>query len=654
MPETAPFPRAVLIGEPLADAPTSGGQDNRTALPALVRRDLPDRLPLSSAQRRLWFRHRLAPEDITCNLPFVVRLTGPLDVSALRAALADVGARHESLRTVFPADLDGSPYAEVRPAGPVLSVVSAADPELLVRKEIRSAFDLTSEPPVRCTLIHGMSDRHVLVVLLHHIAADEWSVGPLVGDLASAYRSRLLGDPPGWPDLPVRYADYALWQQDLPASGTGLDHWRTALAGAPDVVDLPADRPRPEVAGTAGATVPFAIPPCTAHAVRTSAERTGASVFMVLHACLTALLRRMGAGEDITIGTTVAGRGDRALDQVVGSFANSLALRVDTSGVRTFGELLAEVRRVDLAAFDHSDVPFEQVVAELDPPRSPACQPLFQVVLAYRAGSAEPFGLTGLKSTVDVPDIGTAGFDLTFGVVDTGSAMTGSVEYRADLFDRATARTLGERFVRLLRAAATSPSVGIEDVDLLSARDREDVLNRWNATDHPVPATTLPHLLHRQVGRTPDAVAVVAGEELTYAGFDARVEALAQVLVSVGAGRDRIVAVALPRSLDLVVALHAVQRAGAAYLPLDVDHPERIAGVLADAEPVAVVADRDFAGFPVVRTDLPLPAVERVPLPVVSPDDAACVTFTVDTGRSEGVVVSHRAIVNRLLWMQDR
>ncbi|CCH30005.1 non-ribosomal peptide synthetase [Actinosynnema sp. NPDC047251] len=624
--------------------------------PALTRRTLPDRLPLSFAQQRLWFLHRLDPADITYNLPLVVRLTGPLDVRALRAALADVSARHESLRTVFPEGPDGAPHAQVLDAGPELAVMTAGDPETLVRQEIRRTFDLTAEPPVRCTVIRGTGERHVLILLLHHIAADEWSMGPLVGDLAAAYRARLDGDEPTWTELPVRYADYALWQRDLLAAGSQLDHWRTALAGAPDVLELPTDRPRPAVAGPAGDTVPFTINPRTAHAVRTLAARTGASVFMVLHACLTALLRRLGAGTDITIGTPVAGRGDRALDQLVGFFVNTLALRVDTADVTTFEELLAAVRRVDLAAFDHSDVPFEQVVEELNPPRSPAHSPLFQVMLVHRAGLAERLDLPGLKSTVDVTGVGTAKFDLTFGVVDTGSAMTGSVEYRSDLFDSTTARALGERFARLLDAVAADPGTPIEDVDLLSARERAEVLDRWNATGQPVPPATLPHLLRRQVAWTPDAVALIGDEQLTYAEFDRRVEELAQVLASLGAQRDRIVAVALPRSLDLVVALHAVQRAGAAYLPLDVDHPaDRIAGVLADAEPVLVLADRDFPGFPVVRLDSPLPEVDPRPLPAVSPDDAAYVIFTSgSTGRPKGVVVSHRGIVNRLLWMQDR
>ncbi|MBW4716879.1 non-ribosomal peptide synthase/polyketide synthase [Saccharothrix sp. SC076] len=624
--------------------------------PALTRRDLPEPLPLSFAQQRLWFLHRLDPDDITYNLPLVVRLTGDPDVAALRAALADVCARHESLRTTFPAGADGAPHARVLPAGPELAVVSASDPEPVARQEIRRAFDLTAEPPLRATLVRGTADRHVLVLLLHHIAADEWSMGPLVGDLAAAYRARRAGTAPEWPELPVRYADYALWQRDLLATGTQLEHWRTALAGAPDVLDLPTDRPRPAVAGTAGDTVPFTIPPRTAHAVRTLAARTGTSVFMVLHAALTALLRRMGAGHDITVGTPVAGRGDRALDQLVGFFVNTLALRVDTSGVTTFEELLEAVRQVDLAAFDHADVPFEQVVEDLNPPRSLAHSPLFQVLLVHRAGLAERLDLPGLKSAVDVTGVGTAKFDLTFGVVDTGSAMTGSVEYRADLFDSTTARALGERFARLLDAVTAEPTTPVEDVDLLSAREREDVLRRWNATTREVPTTTLPRLLRHQVSRTPDAVALIGDEEVTYAEFDARVEALAQVLAHAGAGPDRVVAVALPRSVDLVVALHAVQRAGAAYLPIDVTHPaERIAGVLADARPAVVVADRDFAGYPVVRADRPLPAVTPGPLPAAGPDDAAYVIFTSgSTGRPKGVVVPHRAIVNRLLWMQDR
>ncbi|MEU5691912.1 non-ribosomal peptide synthase/polyketide synthase [Actinosynnema sp. NPDC020468] len=624
--------------------------------PALTRRVLPDDLPLSFAQQRLWFLHRLDPADITYNLPLVVRLSGPLDVPALEGALADVARRHESLRTVFPEGADGTGCARVLEVPPPLRVVVAADPESAVRREIRRPFDLTAEPPVRATLVRSDS-RHVLVLLLHHIAADEWSMAPLVGDLTAAYRARLAGGTADLPELPVRYADYALWQRDL-LDLTGeaqLAHWRAALAGAPEVLDLPTDRPRPAIAGAAGDTVPFTVPHGVAHGIRDLASRTGTSVFMVLHAALTALLRRLGAGEDITVGTPVAGRGDTELDRLVGFFVNTLALRVDTAGAGTFAELLDLVRAVDLAAFDHADVPFERVVEALNPARSPAHSPLFQVMLVHRAGLAERLDLPGVKSTVDVTGVGTAKFDLTFGVVDTGSAMTGSVEYRTDLFDSATARTLGDRFVRLLTAITADPSTPLDDLDLLSARERRE-LGHWNDTARRVPDTTLPELVRRRVAATPDAVALVAdGVELTYAEFDARVEELAQVLASLGAGPDALVAVALPRSIELVVALHAIQRAGAAYLPVDVDHPaDRIAGVLADARPVAVVSTVDFPGHVVVEPGK-LPEVEPRPLPVATPDDAAYVIFTSgSTGRPKGVVVPHRGIVNRLLWMQDR
>ncbi|MEV6599790.1 amino acid adenylation domain-containing protein [Actinoplanes sp. NPDC051346] len=622
-------------------APTPAGvagASTAPSRPALVRRELPATVPLSYAQQRLWFLSRLDSDATAYHLPLVVRLTGTLDRAALDAAVGDLVERHEALRTVFPVGPDGVPHQRVLAERPVVTRTDDA------AATISEPFDLTLDLPLRVALGRVDDTTHDLVLLLHHIAGDEWSMKPLMSDLATAYRARRAGHAPEWTALPVRYADYALWQRDLLAAveRDQLAFWRDTLAGAPDVLELPADRPRPAVAIDAGATVSFALSAGLAEQVRAAA--TGSSVFMVLHAALAALLTRLGAGTDVVIGTPVAGRGDTDLDDLVGFFVNMLALRADLSGDPTFAEVLDRVRRADVAAFDHVDLPFERLVEELNPTRSLAHHPLFQLLLVYRAGLGETLDLPGLHADVTLTPAGQAKFDLTVSVVDGGAGqpMRGGLEFRTALYDRATMESFADRFTRLLAAAVAAPDRPIGALDLLTDDERVAVLHRWNDTARPVERATLPTLVAAQIAATPDAPAVTyEGHTLSYAEFGDRVEALARGLVARGA-RGRVVAVRMPRSLDLVVALHAVQRAGGAYLPIDPDLPaERIAFMLADSDPAVVLTDTDLD-----------PA--DVALPEVGPDDAAYLIYTSgSTGRPKGVLVPHVAVVNRLRWMQD-
>ncbi|MBO3740221.1 non-ribosomal peptide synthase/polyketide synthase [Actinoplanes flavus] len=607
------------------------------ARPALTRRDLPETVPLSYAQQRLWFLSRLDADTTAYHMPLIARLTGDLDVSALNAAIGDLADRHATLRTVFPAGPDGVPYQRVLDERPVLGRTDD------VAATIREPFDLTGDLPLRAALRRIDDTTHDLVLLLHHIAGDEWSMKPLMTDLATAYRARRDGRAPDWTRLPVSYADYALWQRELLAAAepTQIAFWRDTLAGAPDVMDLPTDRPRPAVAGGEGATVGFDLPTELADKVRAAAA--GSSVFMVLHAGLAALLTRLGAGTDIVVGTPVAGRGDTALDDLVGFFVNTLALRTDTSGDPTFAELLKRVRQADVAAFDHADLPFDRLVERLNPARSLAYHPLFQTLLVYRAGLGETLDLAGLDAAIEITPAGDAKFDLTVSVADGGAGqpMHAGLEFRAALFDRATMTTFADRFTRLLAAAVAEPDRPIGAIDLLTAQERDAVLHRWNDTDRPVVPATLPGLVAERIAATPDAPAVTfEGSTLSYREFGERVDALARSLAARGA-RGRIVAVQMPRSLDLVVALHAVQRAGGAYLPIDPDLPaDRIAFMLADADPAVILTEIDHLE-------------EQSDLPAVNETDAAYLIYTSgSTGRPKGVLVPHVAIVNRLLWMQ--
>ncbi len=635
----------------LAARLTGGG--GSTPLPALLpMEDRPELLPLSSAQQRLWVLHQLEGPTPTYNLPAAWRLVGELDRDALTAAVHDVMIRHESLRTVFPTR-DGRAHQLVldpeRLPG-VVHVEQVDEQDLAGRLAEAAAqgFELDREPPLRAHVLCTSGQEQVLLVVVHHIATDEWSDRPLWRDLATAYRARIEGRAPEWAALPVQYADYALWQRESlgeAVEAAELAYWQQALAGIPDELALPADRPRPLESSHRGGAVGLTLSPELAGALRALARERSVSMFMLVQAAVAALLHRLGAGEDIPLGAPISGRSDEKLEELVGFFVNTLVLRSDLSGAPSFGELLARVRETDLAAYEHQSLPFERLVEAVNPPRSLARHPLFQVMVVHLAAPGGVPDLPGLSATPEPLDQHTAKFDLSFDFVEQGpdGGMQSWIEYSADLFDHSTVERLAQRLLRLLEQVAVAPDVPLREIELLDGSERDQVLGEWNETDHAVPAVTLPELFREQVARTPDALALVFGDErLSYAELDVRVERTARVLAGLGAGPERTVAVSLPRSVELVVALLAVHRAGAAYLPLDPDYPaDRLAYMLADAQPVCVIEDR-------------LPEGPSGELPTgYHPSHPAYVIYTSgSTGRPKGVVVPHQGIANRLLWMQ--
>ena len=616
--------------------------------PPVVPVDRPAEVPVSFAQRRLWFLNRMAGP--TYGVPVALRLRGTLDVAALTAAVADVVGRHEALRTTFP-EVDGEPcqrvHADVTVPCPVLDVT---DVDAALRAAAAAPFDLTTELPVRVTVARTAADDHVLLLTLHHIVFDGWSMGPLLRDLGDAYRSRAADDRPEWTPLPVQYADYALWQRDQLGADAErqVAYWRDALHDLPDELALPTDRPRPTTSAHTGGRVPVRVGAAVRDAVTSVARRTGTTPFMVLQAGFATLLTRLGAGTDVPIGTPVAGRTDAALDDLVGFFVNTLVLRTDTSGDPTFAELLDRVRATDLAAFANQDAPFERLVEVLNPARSLSRHPLCQVLLTLQNTGDGALDLPGLTVTPVPVETGSAAFDLSLGLRETADGIEGALAYRDDLFDERTAHALANRFVSVLTAVTSAPDTPLSTVDVLVDGERDLVLAGWNDTTHPVAATTLPELFAAQAASTPDAVALVDhdGATHTYAATAARIDRLAKALRARGAGRERVVAVHLDRSADLVVALHAVQRAGAAYLPVDPGYPaDRVALMLDDADPVLVLDANTLRELE--------SAAQEVALPAVHPDDAAYLLYTSgSTGRPKGVLVTHRAIVNRLRWMQ--
>ncbi|WP_330347951.1 non-ribosomal peptide synthase/polyketide synthase [Streptomyces sp. NBC_00582] len=656
--------RAVLGAEldvrALFEAPTpallaarlDGAAEARPPLTARVPR--PERVPLSYAQHRLWFLHRMeGPGAATYVMPLALRLTGPLDRTALRLALGDVTGRHESLRTVFP-EADGTPCQQVRDVRPELPVTETDERGLaaLLARSGRRGFDLAAEPPLRAELFALAPDDHVLLLALHHIAGDGWSMGPLAADLATAYTARRAAEEPAWAPLPVQYADYALWQRDLlgDASDTDsrlaaqLDHWKQTLAGLPERIDLPADRPRPAVASQRGATLPLHVDARLHGALRDVAAEHGASLFMVLQAGLAALCTRLGAGTDIPVGSPVAGRTDQALDDLVGFFVNTLVLRTDTSGDPTFTELLGRVRESALAAYAHQDVPFEHLVEVLNPARSLSHHPLFQVMLALQNAPGGSFALPGLTVEPVAVPTGTARCDLTLSLAEryaddgTPEGLTGAVEYATDLFDEATVAVLVARWIRLLEAAVARPGEPLGAIDLVPDEERRNLLGRRGA---PLPAArTLPELFAEQVRATPDAVALVAdGTTSTYADLDARTARLARALAGQGVGPETPVAVLMDRSADLVVAILGIVRAGGVHVPLDPGFPPARVDLVVRETGAALVLTED------VLTAL----VESEPEPGAGTPEVRChpqqlayVTYTSgSTGRPKGVAVTH-------------
>ncbi|NUT47818.1 MAG: AMP-binding protein, partial [Saccharothrix sp.] len=636
-------------------------------------RPRPAAVPLSSAQRRLWFLHHLDETGGTYNVPLPLRLTGELDRAALTAALGDVVTRHEPLRTRYP-EVDGEPLQDVLDPAEALRLLpdhvettTTADPAAEMTAATGHRFDLAHGLPWRVWLYETGPDEHVLLLVVHHIAADGWSLAPLLRDLGVAYRARHAGVAPEFTPLPLQYADYALWQREALGDEDDPDgpiarrlrFWRDQLAGLPEGLELPADRPRPAVASHRGARVPLTVSGDLYDRLAALARETNTTVFMVLHAAVAALLTRLGAGTDIPVGTAVAGRSDEVLDDLVGFFITTLVLRADTSGDPTFRELLDRVRQTDLAAMAHQDVPFERLVEELNPRRSPARHPLFQVMLVLQNTPDPDVDLPGLDVAVADLRTAVAKFDLWFDLYETRdgtgavTGVAGALEYALDLFDETTARHLVARLGALLAAVAADPATPLGRLDLLTADERHAELVTWNDTARRVGGTSLAARFEAQAAATPDAPAVVSDRgTLTYGQLDAEADRWAHRLAAAGVDSETPVALLLDRSPELVVVILAVLKAGGCYVPLHESYPvERLDFVLTDLGAPVLVTDR--AALPdgltapvrVLRTDEQPPAAGRLGRRS-HPDQLAYVMHTSgSTGGPKGVAVTHANVV---------
>ncbi|MCP4660549.1 MAG: AMP-binding protein, partial [bacterium] len=646
-------------------------------------------LPLSFAQQRLWFLHQLEPASPVYNIPLAGGLGGGASAALLERVFNEVVRRHEVLRTSFAAAA-GEPRQVIAPELelplPVVDLrllpaaIREAEARRLTAAEARRPFTLATGPLLRVTLLRLAADVQVLLVTMHHIVSDAWSMGIFRRELTAVSEAFSQGRSSPLPELPLQYADFAHWQRqwlDGQVLEVQLDYWRVELAGAPARLELPTDRPRPAVPSYRGRYLGMAFPEELSGALTALARRQGVTPFMTLLAAFQVLLGRWADADDVAVGTPIAGRTRREIEGLIGFFINTLVLRTDLSDGSsgdgpTFRELLARVRRVALDAYAHQDLPFEQLVEELQPERDLSSTPLFQVMFVLQNAP---------QATVEMPDVEmpalamsslpaegeTTKFDLTLSLRESERGIGGSLAYRTDLFDRTTIERLRAQFGRLLAAIAEDPERRLRELPLHSAAERHQVLTAWNDTLRPVPRALVFHeLFEARVEECPEAVAVVCplhDKALSYRELNRRANRLAARLRELGVGPEEVVGICLERSADLIAGLLAILKAGGAYLPLDPEDPaERLAYLLEDSGVSVVLAEEEtLAAFPAAAPagvdvladwDFAAPGEAANPVSGAAPSHRAYLIYTSgSTGRPKGVMVEHRSLVDFLRWV---
>jgi amino acid adenylation domain-containing protein len=646
----------------------------------LAERAQPAVYPLAVLQRGLWFLEQVRPDNPAHVVPGAVRIKGPLDTEVLRRAVAEIVRRHDALRTTFELR-DGKPAQLVHPHVTVDipetdlrgREVSDAEVEKLVAEELARPFDITRKPLLRLTLLRLAEEESVLVVAMHHLISDRWSTGVLLTELSALYEAYSKGEPSPLPDLPVQYGDFAVWQQqrlEREHWADDLAYWRDRLAGAPAAIDLPTDRPRPAVQGFDGGSVPIELSESLTAELSTLAHRHGATPYMVLLAAFTVLLSRYSRSEDVVVGVPVAVRDNVQVEPLIGYFVNTMAIRADLGGDPTFTEVVERVRDACLGAYRHQDVPFDLVVAELNTTRDLSRPPVYQVSFSYGREPVPESALGGAElERLTVRSAGSR-FDLEFQAFDNGAGVTGWFDYDSALFDESTIVRMAGHFRNIVRRLVADPDQRIGEVDLLDDAERQRMLVDWNATERSWPDRGLVHeCVEAQARHTPDATAVrFLDDSVSYDELNRRANRLARRLRALGAGRDVLVGVAMERSVELVVSLLAVLKAGAAYVPLDPDYPRaRLEFMLADSDVRVLLTQRrlveeidclreataEVLCVDELGSDLADEADDDLGIDVDGEDLAYVIYTSGSTGRPKGVQNVHAGIRNRLLWMQD-
>lgn len=644
--------------------------------------------PLSFAQQRLWFLDHLEPGSPLYMMADAIRLTGPLNVTALERTVQAVALRHETLRTVFPATHDGQPTLRVYPELTIPLPVVDLRPfppdqqkqeiQRLITAEAQRPFDLSRGPLLRTTLLKLDETEHIILVSLHHIIADGWSVGVLTKEIVALYEAFANAQPSPLADLPIQYSDFAFWQRQWLTGDTltkQLDYWREQLTGAPALLELPTDRPRPAVQSFRGAKRPFTLPQDLSQSLHQLSRQENVTLFMTLLAAFQVLLHRYTGQTDICVGVPIANRNRRDIEGLIGFFVNTLVMRNNPSPGLAFRDLLHRTRQTTLNAFANQDIPFEMVVDAVQPERNLSHSPLFQVMFVLQNMPAHPLELPGLALTSLDVDCGISNFDLTLVLTETAGGLTGNFEYNTDLFDATTIQRLIGHFQTLLTGIVADPDRAIDQLPILTEAERQ-VLQEWNDTGAALPDNQcIHHLIAAQAAQTPTAVALQIGsKQITYEALNQQANRLAHALIQRGVAPGDCVGIALDRSAELIIGLLGILKAGAAFLPLDPTYPaERLAFMIGDAQPKTILTREaishsqftfrqaldqtthdsqiimlspdwnDFAQHPTTNPIIPQ-----------SSNDLAYVIYTSgSTGTPKGVMVSHGGVLNHNLAVID-
>ncbi|HEX9987859.1 MAG TPA: amino acid adenylation domain-containing protein [Chloroflexia bacterium] len=649
----------------------------------LSKRKKPRTFPTSFAQQRLWLVDQLEPGSAFYNVPVATRLKGPLDTQALERSLAEIVRRHEALRTTISV-VEGEPVQVVAPSAeaslPIVDLIRLpveareAEAHRLAEEEARKPFDLAQGPLIRTTLLRNGEQDHMLLLTMHHIVSDGWSMQVFYEEMESLYNAYTAGQPSPLPELPVQYADYAVWQREWLQGETlqaQLDYWKAQLAGAPPLLELPTDRPRPHAQTYGGGHESIHLPTSLARQLEALGRREGATLFMVLLAAFDTLLHRYTGQSDVVVGSPIAGRTRQEIEGLIGFFVNTLVLRTSFEGDPTFREALRRVRETALGAYDHQDVPFERLVEELQPERSLGRTPFFQVMFVLQNAPIANPQLQDIQSNTFIVDSGTAKFDLSLDMQNDEEGLHGVLEYNLDLFDTSTITRMLGHFQTLLEGIVANPNRRVSELPLLTQEELHTLLVEWNATGKDYPQGRCIHqLFEEQVQRTPDAVAVILGQEqVTYTELNSRANKLARHLRKLGVGPEVLVGLCVERSIEMVVGLLGILKAGGAYVPLDPSYPkDRLAYILEDSRAPVLVTQKGLSlagelshGVQVVYLDGDQGTVndeseeDLAPGEIgVTPENVAYAIYTSgSTGLPKGVMGLHRGAINRFRWMWE-
>lgn len=635
--------------------------------------------PTSFAQQRLWFLDQLQPGTPFYNVPAAIRIRGALNIPALEASLTEIIQRHESLRTTIPAE-DGQPVQRVTPVAqvslPIIDLEAndhmARETEIanLVREEARQPFDLARGPLLRTSLVRASSQEHILLLTMHHIICDGWSIGVLMRELATLYTAYANGQHSPLPELPIQYVDFTIWQQQFLQSTelqAHMDYWRQQLRGAPAVLELPTDRPRPPVQTFWGDRQILKLPATLVQQLQALSRQADATLFMTLLAAFNLLLYRYSGQDDIVVGSPIANRTRAELEPLIGFFVNMLVLRTDLTGDPGFRDLLKRVRQVTLEAYEHQDIPFDRLVDELQPVRDTSHTPVFQVVFILQNTPMPALELPGLTLSLEDSPRGIAKFDLTLEATETDDGLLLAAEYNTDLFDSDTIARLLGHYQQLLESIVANPQCPVSQLPLLTGSEYQQLVYAWNNNDAAYPQDTFVHALFaEQARRMPAALAVVDSKQrLTYQEVNQRANQLAHVLRGMGVGPDVLVALCVPRCADFIIGLMGILKAGGAYVPLDPTIPERrLQTIISDAEIRVVLAHQELRGLfstqdtQVLCLDTAAPLLMQQPAyaPDINlrPDNLAYVIYTSgSTGTPKGVLLMHRGLTNLAFWYRQ-